>query len=52
MLGAVRGDNPQTGASWDDTKRYIEAAKLADGDREKIFELNARKVYPRLAGRP
>jgi 4-oxalmesaconate hydratase len=48
MLGAVRGENPQTGASWDDTKRYIEAAKLADGDREKIFELNARRVYPRL----
>jgi 4-oxalmesaconate hydratase len=48
MLGAVRGDNPQTGASWDDTKRYIDAAQLTDADRQKIFELNARKVYPRL----
>ncbi|HUN38042.1 MAG TPA: amidohydrolase family protein [Trebonia sp.] len=48
MLGAVRGDNPQTGSSWDDTKRYIDAAPLTDADRQKIFELNARKVYPRL----
>jgi 4-oxalmesaconate hydratase len=48
MLGAVRGDNPQTGASWDDTKRYIDAARLTGTDRHKIFELNARKVYPRL----
>jgi 4-oxalmesaconate hydratase len=48
MLGAVRGENPQTGSSWDDTRRYIEAARLADADRRKIFELNARRVYPRL----
>jgi 4-oxalmesaconate hydratase len=51
MLGAVRGENPQTGASWDDTKRYINAARLTAGDRDKIFELNARRVYPRLASR-
>jgi 4-oxalmesaconate hydratase len=48
MLGAVRGDNPQTGASWDDTRRYIDAASLTDAGRRKIFELNARKVYPGL----
>jgi 4-oxalmesaconate hydratase len=48
MLGAVRGENPDGGFSWDDTRRYVEAAKLADADRAKIFELNARRVYPRL----
>jgi 4-oxalmesaconate hydratase len=48
MLGAVRGDNPQTGAPWDDTKRYVDAAPLTEADRQKIFELNARRVYPRL----
>jgi 4-oxalmesaconate hydratase len=51
MLGAVRGDNPQTGASWDDTKRYIDAAKLTDEERSKVYEQNARRVYPRLASR-
>jgi len=51
MLGAVRGDNPQTGASWDDTKRYIDAAGLTDEERAAIFEGNARRVYPGLASR-
>jgi 4-oxalmesaconate hydratase len=49
MLGAVRGINPQTGASWDDTKRYLEAAKLTDAQRQQVYEGNARRVYPRLA---
>jgi 4-oxalmesaconate hydratase len=48
MLGAVRGTNPDGDFPWDDTKRYIEAAKLPDADRARIFELNARRVYPRL----
>jgi 4-oxalmesaconate hydratase len=48
MLGAVRGNNPDGDFPWDDTKRYVEAAKLPDDDRAKIFELNARRVYPRL----
>jgi 4-oxalmesaconate hydratase len=51
MLGAVRGTNPQTGASWDDTKRYIEAAKLTGDERATIYEANARRVYPRLNAR-
>jgi 4-oxalmesaconate hydratase len=51
MLGAVRGDNPQTGASWDDTKRYVDALEVSDDDRRKIFELNARRLYPRLEAR-
>jgi 4-oxalmesaconate hydratase len=51
MLGAVRGDNPDGGFSWDDTKRYIDASKLSDDDRAKVFERNARRVYPRLDAR-
>jgi 4-oxalmesaconate hydratase len=48
MLGAVRGDNPETGASWDDTKRYVDKAGLADDDLRAIYSGNARRVYPRL----
>jgi len=51
MLGAVRGDNPETGASWDDTKRYVDSVKLTEDDRSKIYELNTRRVYPRLEAR-
>src|SRR3954471_19262801 len=51
MLGAVRGVNPDTDAGWDDTKRYVDALKLSDEDERKIFELNARRVYPRLDAR-
>jgi 4-oxalmesaconate hydratase len=48
MLGAVRGANPQTGASWDDTRRYVDNAGLPAADLRDIYELNARRVYPRL----
>ncbi len=48
MLGAVRGVNPETGSGWDDTKRYVDALQLPDDDAAKVFELNARRVYPRL----
>ncbi|HEY6029910.1 MAG TPA: amidohydrolase family protein [Gaiellaceae bacterium] len=48
MLGAVRGVNPETGSAWDDTKRYVDALDLSAEDKRKIFELNARRVYPRL----
>jgi 4-oxalmesaconate hydratase len=51
MLGAVRGDNPRTGAAWDDTRRYVDQAPLDGAARAAIFELNARRVYPRLAAR-
>ncbi len=51
MLGAVRGDNPDGGFPWDDTKRYLDAATLTGAERMKIFEGNARRVYPRLAAR-
>jgi 4-oxalmesaconate hydratase len=48
MIGAVRGIDPETGNYYDDTKRYIDSAALSDEDRFKIFEGNARRVYPRL----
>ncbi|HXV11862.1 MAG TPA: amidohydrolase family protein [Burkholderiales bacterium] len=53
MVGAVRGVDPETGHYYDDTKRYIDEVDwLADADREKIFNLNARRVYSRLVERP
>ena len=48
MVGAVRGIDPETGHYFDDTKRYIDALALSDEDRHKVFEDNARRVYPRL----
>jgi 4-oxalmesaconate hydratase len=48
MLGAVKGDDPTTGKPYDDTKRYIDETNLTSGDKQKIFEGNARKVFPRL----
>jgi 4-oxalmesaconate hydratase len=51
MIGAVRGVDPQTGFHWDETKRYVDAAGLSAADRRKIFETNARRVYPRLDAR-
>ena len=47
MVGAVRGIDPETGHYYDDTKRYIEASKLSAAEKQKIFEGNARRVYPR-----
>jgi 4-oxalmesaconate hydratase len=49
MIGAVRGVDPETGHHYDDTRRYIEAAALTDEQRTKIYETNARRVFPRLA---
>ena len=52
MIGAVRGRDPDTGQYFDDTKRYADAiAFLTDADRAKIYEGNARRVYPRLDAR-
>ena len=48
MVGAVRGVDPETGHHYDDTRRYVDNATLDDADRAKIFEGNARRVYPRL----
>jgi 4-oxalmesaconate hydratase len=48
MVGAVRGIDPTTGHYFDDTKRYIDALDIPATDKHKIFEANARRVYPRL----
>jgi 4-oxalmesaconate hydratase len=49
MVGAVRGIDPNTGHYYDDTKKYVDQVKnLSEADRYKIFEGNARRVYPRL----
>jgi 4-oxalmesaconate hydratase len=49
LLGAVKGVDPETGHNYDDTKRYIDQLPgLDENDRYKIFEGNARRVYPRL----
>jgi len=49
MIGAVKGIDPQTGHYYDDTKRYVDQVKgLSEVNRNKIFEGNARRVYPRL----
>ena len=48
----MRGIDPETGQYFDDTKRYIdEVPWMSAADKKKIFELNARKVYPRIAAR-
>jgi 4-oxalmesaconate hydratase len=49
MVGAVKGIDPRTNHYYDDTKQYIDkVAWLTDADKQKIYEGNARKVYPRL----
>ena len=48
MVGAVRGIDPRTGHYFDDTRRYVDALDLSATDREKVFEGNARRVFPRL----
>jgi 4-oxalmesaconate hydratase len=52
MLGGVNATDPETGRSFDDNMRFIEAIGWLDvDDRRKIFEENARRAYPRLAAR-
>ncbi|MEM8981771.1 MAG: amidohydrolase family protein [Pseudomonadota bacterium] len=48
MVGAVRGIDPETGHYFDDTKRYVDALTLSASDKARVFEHNARRVYPRL----
>jgi 4-oxalmesaconate hydratase len=51
MVGAVRGIDPRTGHYFDDTRRYIDALTIPATDKERIFEGNARRVFPRLDAR-
>jgi 4-oxalmesaconate hydratase len=48
MVGAVRGIDPETGHNFDDTRRYVDALAIPDKDKEKVYEHNARRAYPRL----
>jgi 4-oxalmesaconate hydratase len=49
MIGAVRGIDPETGHYYDDTKRYVAATpNLSEEQRYKVFEGNARRVFPRM----
>ena len=48
MIGAVRSIDPETGHPFDHTRRYIDALPLSATDRRKVYETNARRVYPRL----
>ncbi|HMW24871.1 MAG TPA: amidohydrolase family protein, partial [Burkholderiaceae bacterium] len=49
MIGAVRGIDPQTGHSYDDTKRYIEASTILTAEEKlMVYEGNARRVFSRL----
>jgi len=48
MFGAVKGVDPETGHNFDDTKRYVDALEIPASDKAKVFEGNARRVYPRL----
>ena len=48
MFGAVKGIDRETGHYFDDTKRYIEALDISSEDKQKVFEGNVRRVYPRL----
>lgn len=50
MVGAVKGIDPETGFSYDDTKRYIDATPHLDAaQRDAVYETNVCRVYPRLA---
>ena len=49
MVGAVRGIDPETGHYYDDTKRYVDAVTtLGAAEKQKIFEGNTRRVFPRI----
>lgn len=49
MVGAVKGIDPHTGHHYDDTGRYVNGSPhLTEAERHMVFELNARRVYPRL----
>ena len=49
ILGAVKGIDSESGFYFDDTRRYVDAVQgLSDIDSSKVFESNARRVYPQL----
>ena len=44
----MRGKDPNTGHYFDDTKRYVDQLPLSAADKQKLFEGNTRKVFPRI----
>lgn len=48
MFGAIKVIDPETGFHFDDTKRYVDNLELSAEHQRKVYELNARGVYPRL----
>lgn len=49
MLGGVNAVDPRTGRMFDDNQPLVDAiGSLTAEDRQKIFEGNARRAYPRL----
>ena len=48
MVGAVRGIDPETGHHYDDTRRYIDAARLGDEDRAQDLRDQRPPGVPRL----
>jgi 4-oxalmesaconate hydratase len=48
MIGAVRGIDPLSGQFFDDTKRYVDSARITDEEKKAIFHGNALTVFPRL----
>lgn len=48
MFGAVKGVDPESGHNFDDTKRYVDNLDISQTDKDRVFEGNARVVYPRL----
>ena len=50
LVGAVKGIDPASGHEFDDTRRYVEGAKISADDRTKIFEENPLRVFSRLSG--
>ena len=51
MVGAVPGIDPETGHYFDDTKRYVDALGISAEAKHKIFDANARRVFPGLAAK-
>jgi 4-oxalmesaconate hydratase len=41
--------NDETHDHYDNTRRYVDDSKLNAGDKDRIYAVNARRVYPRAS---
>ena len=49
MFGAINATDPKTGRNFEDVRPLLDSIEwLNDGERQKIYEGNARRVYSRL----